>query len=101
MKAEYVTLLTVTISLLSGWGGAFIEGYFSRKASTDVIDKEYKLAIHKRKEKERIALLNLYVSLIRLDYEESPIEYNQDGTSHLDYHFFNNYVRPRIYDKYY
>ncbi len=101
MKPEYVTLLTVTISLLSGLGGAFITGYFSRKTSTDAIDREHNLAIKKRKESERRELLQLYVSIIKLDYEKNPIEYSPNGTRHLDYSFFNDEIRPRIYDKYY
>lgn len=101
MKSEYVTLLTITISLLSGWGGALISGYFSRKASTDAIDKEHKLEIEKRKEAERIELLNLYVAIIKLDYEKNPVEYGLNGEARFDNDFFYDEIRPKIYDKYY
>lgn len=101
MKSEYVTLLTVTVSLLSGWGGAFIAGHFSRKASTDAIDKEHQIAVEKRKEEERIELLQLYVSIIRMDFEENPVEYQMNGSMSLDHAFFNKEIRPKIYEKYY
>lgn len=101
MKPEYVTLLTVTISLLSGWGGAFIAGYFSRKASTDAIDREYKIAVEKRKDAERIELLNLYVSIIKADYEKGIVEYFPNGMMQLSYNDYDKEIRPKIYDKYY
>lgn len=101
MKSEYVTLLTITVSLLSGWGGALISGYFSRKASTDAIDKEHKLEMEKRNETERIELLNLYVAIIKLDYEKNPVDYGFNGEAKFDNNFFHDEIRPRIYDKYY
>lgn len=101
MKPEYVTLLTVTISLLSGWGGAFIAGYFSRKASTDAIDREYKIAVEKRKDAERIELLNLYVSIIKADYEKGIVEHFPNGMMQLNHNDYDEEIRPKIYDKYY
>lgn len=101
MKPEYVTLLTVTISLLSGWGGAFIAGYFSRKSSTDAIDREYKIAVEKRKDAERIELLKVYVSIIKVEYEKGIVEYFPNGMMQLSYNDFDKEIRPKIYDKYY
>lgn len=101
MKSEYVTLLTIIISLLSGWGGAIISGYFSRKASTDTIELEHKLEIKKRKEKERVELLDLYVTIIKLDYEKNPVDYGYNGEARLDHNLFHEVIRPKIYDKYY
>lgn len=101
MKSEYVTLLTVFVSLLSVLGGAFITGYFSRKASIDAIDREHKLSLEKRKESERLELLNLYVSIIKLDYEKNPVEHGFNGEANFDYNFFDDEMRPKIYDKYY
>lgn len=101
MKSEYVTLLTVTISLLSGWGGAIIAGHFSRKASTDAIDREYKIAIEKRKDEERIELLKVYVSIIKVEYEKGIVEYFPNGMMQLSYNDFDKEIRPKIYDKYY
>lgn len=57
IKAEYVTLLTVTVSLLSGWGGVFIAGYFSRRAIIDVIEKEHQVSLEKMMASERRDLL--------------------------------------------
>lgn len=101
MKTEYVTLLTIIVSMLSGWGGALISGYFSRKASTDAIDKEHKLNLEKHKEKEKTELLNMYVDIIKLNYEKNPVDYGFNGEARLDYNIFNDKIRPRIYDKYY
>src|SRR5690625_2679327 len=101
MKSEYVTLLTITISLLSGWGGALISGHFSRKASTDAIDQEHKLEMEKRKESESIQLLNLYVAIIKLDYEKNPVDYGFNGEAKFDNNLFHDEIRPKIYEKYY
>lgn len=101
MKAEYVTLLTVTISLLSGWGGSLISGYLSRKASTEIIEKEYKLSLQKRRESERRELLQVYVTIIKLDFEKSPITHYPNGALSLDDNYFSEEIRPVMYDKYY
>jgi hypothetical protein len=101
MKTEYVTLLTVAVSLLSGWGGAFIAGYFSRKSSIDAMDKEYQLSLEKRNETERRELLNLYVSIIKSDFERSPITLYPNGLLSLDQRFYDDEIRPKIYEKYY
>lgn len=100
IKTEYVTLLTVTVSLLSGWGGAFIAGYFSRRANIEVMEKEHQISLEKMKETERINLLQLYVSIIKLDFEKNPITYYPNGAMSLDDNFFKDEIRPLVYDKY-
>lgn len=101
MKSEYVTLLTVIASIVSGWGGAFIAGHFSRKASTDAIEKERDIEEKKNIEIEKRNLLGMYITLIRLDYEENPVSYQNNGAPNLDGDFFHQEVRPRIYTRYY
>lgn len=100
MKSEYVTLLTVVASIFSGWGGAFIAGYFSRKASTDAIDKERRIEKDKEKEKNKRELIKLYLYLIKLDYGKRVVDYNPSGYAEINTQKYNEYIRDAIYKKY-
>jgi|SRR5699024_3224374 len=100
MKAEYVTLLTVFASIVSGWGGAFIAGYFSRKASTDAIDKEREIRKDETRKKSEKNLIKLYTYLIKIDYGKEVFSMNSGGFSELDMDIYNNHIRDAIYEKY-
>lgn len=100
MRPEYVTLLTVTVSLIGSIGVAFITGYFSRKASTDAIDKEHRINHNKEKEREKRELTKLYISVIKADYENDMVIFHPNGFAELENDIYKETVRDMIYDKY-
>lgn len=100
MNSEYVTLLTVMVALVSSLSTAFITGYLSRKASTDVIDKEHKIEKKKEKEQERRELITLYISVIKANYESSIVTYHPNGLMEMNEALYKGAVRRLIYGKY-
>ena len=45
-------------------------------------------------------MLNLYINIIKLDYETNPVIYGQNGEAKFDFDFFENEIRPKIYKNY-
>jgi|SRR5690625_2456714 len=100
MKTEYVTLLTVVMSTISGLGGAFITGHFSKKSASEAVEKEHSIERNKQRRKEKEELLRMYVKVIKVDYEKVFVHVSPSGMMYLDYKMYNEEIRSEIYNHY-
>lgn len=87
-------------SIISGWGGAFIAGYYSRRAAIDALDKERSIGKEEKQKKKKRELIDLYIHIIKIDYGNQLAEYSQSGFAILNFETYNEHIRNQIYKKY-
>jgi len=97
---DVLAFLKELIPVLSGLGGAFIGGYFTRKSQHDLLSKEIAREQNKEKRKEEIETLLVYNQIIKIDGEKLLVSHIGGSYNEFDINTYQDLIRPVIYEKF-
>jgi hypothetical protein len=101
LDKELINFLNVTLPVITGLGGAFIAGYFTRKGQKEVLRIEIQRERIKEKQRETIETLEIYSRILRIDGEKLLITFGGGGAVEFDIEGYQQNIRPIIYEKFY
>jgi hypothetical protein len=97
---DILAFLNALLPVLSGIGGAFIGGYFTRKSQQDLLNKEIAREENKEKRKEARETLQLYNQILKIDGEEALVIHIGGPLDEFNIKIYQEKIRPIIYEKF-
>jgi hypothetical protein len=97
---DFLAILNVLLPVVSGLGGAYIGGYFTRKSQLELIAKEMSRDENKQKRSEKIETLIVYNNIMKIDGEEILITHVGGSFNEFDINSYQEKIRPIIYEKF-
>jgi hypothetical protein len=98
---KVLTVLNALLPVLSGIGGAFIGGYFTRKSQHDLLSREIAREDTREMRKELRETLDIYSKVLEIDGE--ILFTVLIGGSHTEFEIdkYQEKIRPVLYGKFY
>ncbi|MEK4201158.1 hypothetical protein [Cytobacillus sp. FSL K6-0265] len=100
MKEFILSILNIILPVVTGLGGAFIGGYFTRKGQMDLLDKEILREEMKEKRRDAIDRMRAYNHVMNIDGEKLLVEYIGGSQVEFDIKTYQNEIRPIIYENF-
>lgn len=97
---DFLYVLNIILPVITGLGGAFIGGYFTRKSQNDLLDKEIAREEIREKRNEVNKTMNVYNQIIKIDGEKLLVVHV--GGPHVEFEIklYQEFIRPLIYDNF-
>lgn len=97
---DILAFLNALLPVLSGLGGAYIGGYFTRKSQHDLLTIEIAREESKEKRKEAIETLLIYNQIIKIDGEDLLVTFVGGSQVEFEINIYQDKIRPMIYEKF-
>jgi hypothetical protein len=96
-----LTLLNALLPVLSGIGGAFIGGYFTRKSQHDLLSREIAREDSRERRKELRETLDIYSKVLEIDGEILFTVHIGGSFTEFEINKYQEKIRPVLYEKFY